>query len=305
MELVAVLFGFILSFVNNYELSYQLLGLEKYLHYQTFLMLAISLIQFMYLFLLFLDWYFSHYEITESEITKKSGLLFRHRKSVGLSQVVSVEMYQSPLSRLMHHATIILEHGNNRITKIKNVPNADEYVHLIKQMVQSSSGRLLSRDIPALLVQGEGIFLEFKETFRYDGHKGEVSKELERMVLKTIAAFMNADGGTLLIGVNDNAEIVGLENDYKSLPKKNRDGFENHLNMLIKTAIGLPFTKYIDVKFEKINGKDICVISVKKSHKPAYLHNSDKKEEFFVRVGNSTQSFSMSETEEYINTHWQ
>ena len=74
--------------------------------------------------------------------------------------------------------------------------------------------------------------------------------------------------------------------------------------MLIKTTVGLPFTKYIDVKFEKLNNKDICVVSVRRSHKPAYLHNSDKKEEFFVRVGNSTQPFSMSEAEEYIDTHW-
>jgi len=304
MEFVAAVFLYIASFIGNYEQIYKGWNLESFLSYHSFLMISFSIFQLIYVSSLFLDWYFSHYEISDTEIVKKSGLFFRHKKSVSLSQVVSVEVYQSPLSRLINHATIILEHGNNRITKIKNISNSDEYIHIIKQMVHSATGRLLSHDVNALLEQGEGLFVEFKETLRYDVRKGEVSKEMEKMVLKTIIAFLNADGGTLLIGVNDSAEVVGLENDYKALPKKNRDGFENHLGMLIKTMIGLPFSKYIDAKFEKINNKDICVISVKRSHKPAYLHNGDKKEEFFVRVGNTTQPFSMSEAEEYISSHW-
>ena len=74
--------------------------------------------------------------------------------------------------------------------------------------------------------------------------------------------------------------------------------------MLVKTIIGLNFTKYIDVKFEKIEGKEICMVTVSEAHKPAYLLNGDKKEDFYVRVGNSTQPFSMSEASEYIKTHW-
>jgi hypothetical protein len=86
--------------------------------------------------------------------------------------------------------------------------------------------------------------------------------------------------------------------------KKNRDGFENHLNILIKTSIGIPFSKYINVRFEELDSKEICIVEVRGSHKPAYLKNSDQKEEFFVRVGNTSQPLSMSETEEYIKNHW-
>ncbi len=162
----------------------------------------------------------------------------------------------------------------------------------------------MTQDPKVLLEKGEGFFIEFKQTLRYDARKGEISRELEKMVLKTIVAFLNAEGGTLLIGVNDDAEIVGLDNDYKTLTKKDRDGFENHMTMLVKTLIGLSFTKYVTVRFDSIDGKDICIVIVKEGHKPAYLHNGDKKEDFFVRVGNSTQPFSMSEAEEYIKTHW-
>ncbi len=98
---------------------------------------------------------------------------------------------------------------------------------------------------------------------------------------------------------------MGLENDYKTLQqKKDRDGFENYLNTIIKNMIGLAFSKYIEIKFEKIEGKEICIVSVRESHKPAYLVNGDNKEDFFVRVGNSTQPFSISQASEYIKTKW-
>lgn len=304
MEILASLVFYGASFVANYELLFRSLSLASIIRYDTFTIIAFSLFQLTYISILFLDWYFSHYEITDKEIIKKSGLMFRRRKSVSMKEVASVEIYQSPVSRMMNHGTIIIEHNNNRVTKLKNIPGFDEYVHIIKQMVHSASGRVLSRDPKVLIEEGEGLFLEFKETLRYDTRKNEVSKEMERMVIKTIVGFLNADGGTLIIGVNDDGKVIGLDNDYKALPKKNRDGFENHFSMLVKTMIGLSFAKYVSTKFEKIDDKDICVVTVREGHKPAYLISGDKKEDFYVRVGNSTQPFSMSETSEYIKTHW-
>ena len=304
MEIVASIFLYAISFLQNYEMLYRNWGLDKFVRYDIFLIVAFSCFQLFYVSLLFLEWYFTHFEITEKEITKKSGLLFRHRKSVTLSDVVSVETYHSPLGRMMRHATIIVHHSADRITKIKNVLNADEYVHIIKQMSHNASGQLPSHGASYLIKEGEGFSTEFKETLRYDKRRQMVSKEVERMVMKTIVAFLNTEGGTLLIGVSDDGKIVGLEDDYKTLSKKNRDGFENHLGMLVKTMIGLPFAKYVSVKFEKIKCVEICLVSLGVSHRPAYLHNNDQKEDFFVRVGNSTQPFSMSETEEYIKTRW-
>lgn len=304
MEFVASIFFFFVSFLGNYELLFRNWHFTDYIRYDIFEIIIFSLFQVGYIVLLFLDWYFSHFEILDKEIIRKSGLLFRRRKSVNLSDVVSVEIYQSPLGRMMNHATIILDHNNGRLTKIKNVSNFEEYVHIIKQMVHSSSGRVLTRDPRVLIEEGEGLFLEFKETLRNDMRKGEVSRELERAVIKTLVGFLNSGGGTLIIGVSDDGVIKGLESDYKTLPKKNRDGFENHMSMLIKIMIGLPFAKYIDIKFEKIDEKDICMVTVRESHKPAYLKDGDKKEEFFVRIGNSTQPFSMSEASEYIKTKW-
>src|SRR3989338_9693833 len=142
MEIVALIFLYAISFLQNYEMLYRNWSLDKFVRYDIFLIVAFSCFQLFYVSLLFLEWYFTHFEITEKEITKKSGLLFRHRKSVPLSDVASVETYHSPLGRMMRHATIIIHHNAGGTTKIKNVSNADEYVHVIKQMSHNSSGRL-------------------------------------------------------------------------------------------------------------------------------------------------------------------
>ena len=304
MEFVAVLFVYFVKSLENYEVLYNAWGWQNYITFHVFLIIIFSLFQMVYIVLLFLDWYFTYFEIMDREIVKKSGLLFRRRKAITLTDVVSVELYQSPLSRLMYHATIILEHAVGRTTKLKNVSNFEEELRIVKQAVRAATERSRINDALSLIAEGESSSVEFKESLRYDVRKGEASKEMERMVLKTIVGFLNADGGTLLVGVRDTGEVAGLDNDFKALPKKNRDGLENHMSMLVKTMIGLPFARHIAVGFEKVEGKDVCVVTVRGSHKPAYLRAADRSEEFFVRVGNSTQPFSMSEAEDYIKTRW-
>jgi len=304
MEVVAFFFLFLVSFAENYELLYENWSLNHYLRYEIFILIIASLFQFFYLIVLFINWYFTYFEISEKEITRKSGIFFRRQKSVSLSDVVSIETYQSPFDRRIHHATIIVEHKNGRVTKIRNVFNFDDYAKIIKRAVANLSEHQPLKDISNLLKQGEGPNLEFKETLRFDVRKNEVNKGMERIIMKSIVGFLNADGGLILIGVNDGGIIRGLKNDYQSLQRKNRDGFENHLSLLLKNTIGLPFTKYIRIYFENIASEDVCLIEVKNSHKPAYLKNHDNKEEFFVRVGNSTQPFSMSDTADYIKTHF-
>ncbi len=203
MELVASLFFFVVSFLSNYELIFRNLGFDDFIRFDIFEVILFSLFQVIYITILFLDWYFSYYEIKEKEIIRKTGLIIRKKKSVNISDVASVETYQGLLERMMHHATIILEHNNGRVTKIRNVSNFEENNNIIKQLVYSTSGRVLTKDIRTLIEDGEGIYLEFKETMRYDIRKNGMNKDMERAVAKTIVGFLNTNGCTLLIGVND------------------------------------------------------------------------------------------------------
>lgn len=305
MEILAVACFISISYLANYEQIFVHLGLIKYVRYNNFLIIVFSLFQLVYILSLFFDWYLKFYEIREKEIVRRTGLLFKRRKSVSLTHIVAVEINQSPLDRIMNHATLILEHDNGRETRIQNVASYEDYAEIIKQMIENTVKKPIhARGLQVLLKDGEGLFLEFKQTLRYDIRRQCVSKDVERSVIKAIAGFMNADGGTLVIGVNDEGRVTGLKNDYETLAKKNRDGFENHLNNLVKTMLGIKFANYIHCRFDYYDDNEACIVSVDQSHKPAYIHNGDGKEEFFVRTGNSTQPFSMSEAEEYIKTRW-
>lgn len=309
MELLAIALLFLASFIENYEMLYRGLSLDDYLRYDLFILIMASLFQLGYLIILFLSWYFSYFEIKDSEVIRKSGILFHRKKSIRLADIITVETHQSPLDRLIKHGTITLEHKDGKFFKMQNISNYEECVETIKRAVQNSSRSSRPKNLEALLDQDESKELEFKETLRHDTHTNQVNKELEKVILKTIVGFLNTDGGTLLIGVSDVKKVVGLERDYQNLPKKNKDGFENHLTMLLKANIGISFVKYIDISFietKNESGKkvEVCLISVKSSHRPAYLTNGDKKEEFFIRTHNSTQPLSMSDTQEYIQTHF-
>jgi membrane protein YdbS with pleckstrin-like domain len=305
MEFLAAIIFIALSFLDNYGMHYLNLGLGRYLSYDKFLIIAFSLFQLIYILLLFVDWYFRYYEIRDKEIVRSSGFFMRRRKSVSLLQVISVEVSQSLLDRFLKHATLILEHSNGRVTKIRNVAGYEEYAAVIKQMIENVGSRLRDpRTLQMLLKEGEGMSVEFKQTLRHDVRRKEINKDVERAALKTIAGFMNADGGTLVIGVDDEGKVTGLKYDYETLAKKNRDGFENHLTNLIKTMIGMKYANYVRTRFDYFQDSEACIVYVEPAHKPAYIRNGGGAEDFFVRTGNSTQPFSMSEAEEYIKTRW-
>lgn len=305
MEILATIIFIIASYMANYEQLFRYLHFDNFLSYNNFIIVVFSFFQLFYILALFFDWYLKFYEIREKEIVRHSGLMLKKRKSVSLLHIVAVETSQSPIDRLLRHATLTLEHDNGRVTKIQNVAGYEEYAEIIKQSIDNTMKKPIhSKTLQMFLKDGEGLFLEYKQTLRYDLRRKCISKDVERAVIKTIAGFMNADGGTLIIGVDDEAKVTGLKNDYETLAKKNRDGFENHLSNLVKTMLGVKFANYIHVRFDYYNDNEACIVAVDPSHKPAYIQNAEGKEEFFVRMGNSTQPFSMSETEEYIKNRW-
>lgn len=163
--------------------------------------------------------------------------------------------------------------------------------------------KLEQEDIGQLIKKGESQKLEFKSSLRWDVRQGITNKDLEKVILKTISGYMNSDGGQLIIGVEDDGSIFGLENDYRALNNGNRDKFENHLVQLVKTSMGADCVRYFSTLFGSINNKDVCLITVMKASKPIYLR-SKNSEEFFVRTGNNTSALTLSETQSYIESQW-
>ena len=159
------------------------------------------------------------------------------------------------------------------------------------------------QDIREVIRQGEHEQLEFKTTLRWDVKRDQISKDLERGVMKTIAAFLNSTGGRLVIGVDDHHQVFGLESDIASLAKQNHDGFENHFNNLFVSMIGPEFRQYVKLSFHYINDKSVSLIQVDQAHRPAYL-KTEKGEDFFIRTGNATTALKVSQVAPYISSQW-
>lgn len=162
-----------------------------------------------------------------------------------------------------------------------------------------------------LIKKGEHQHMEFKSALRWDQHQQKVNPKLEDVIIKSIAAFSNGRGGTLLIGVRDDGGIAGLEGDFNSLKKNDSDYFEIHLRNLLKQHFGIPFiTQNLILEFPVIAGKEICAIRIAEGSEPAYITTTDKHgnktERFYVRSGNSSQEIqSLKEITEYISRRFQ
>ena len=89
-----------------------------------------------------------------------------------------------------------------------------------------------------------------------------IREEVPFAIIKTIAAFLNSEGGILLVGVQDDGKICGIESDFNGFKdKKNWDGWSQHLVNLIKEKIGIEFTQYVNVyriQHEQVTSKDSC-----------------------------------------------
>lgn len=126
-------------------------------------------------------------------------------------------------------------------------------------------------DIWNLIKQGESEKVEFKSTLRWDINQDKINKDLEKEVLKTIVAFLNFKGGTLLIGVDDSGAILGLENDFKTMKKNDIDAFQNHIVNKISEFIGGQFVQFIQFEFTEIENKMICIVKIDKMSRAATI----------------------------------
>ena len=164
-------------------------------------------------------------------------------------------------------------------------------------------------DILDVIAEGEHDALEFKSSLRWDTETHIINKALEKVVLKTIVAFNNGwgDGGKLIVGVDNDQKVVGLEGDYSTLRDgSDKDAFEIHLRNLINEQWGVEFAgANLEIVFEQIGENEVCVVDVDRGTAPIFLKTKNRHgahlEKFYVRSGNSSpQIGNPSEIATYI-----
>jgi DNA-binding response OmpR family regulator len=160
--------------------------------------------------------------------------------------------------------------------------------------------------ILALIAKGEYAELEFKSSARWDIRANKLNRDLEMVIVKTVAAFLNSEtGGTLLIGVDDNGTVVGLQQDYQTLGKKqDSDGYGNFLTTLLLECYGKDCNPLIQITFHRITEKDICRIVAKPSPKAVFVRDGKGGDHLFIRTGNSTRQLTTREAIEYCKIRW-
>jgi hypothetical protein len=142
-----------------------------------------------------------------------------------------------------------------------------------------------------IVQQGENGQLEFKSSLRWDFKSLKVNSDLEFAVIKTIAALSNSDGGNLVIGISNNGDLIGLENDYLSFQSTsgNKDKFELHLTQILISAFGSRIASSIaKISFIVIGKNEFCIMTVSEGKEPIFV-KKNATDTFYIRMGNSSR----------------
>ncbi len=156
--------------------------------------------------------------------------------------------------------------------------------------------RQLPEDVIRRMIEGgESEWLEFKSTLRWNLKADRPGKEIELASLKTVAAFMNSDGGTLLVGVSDDGTVTGTAADRF----ENDDKYLQHFSNIFKQHIGLEFSEYVEFALRPVGDRQVLVVTCRKSVRPVFLRNK-KDEHFYIRSGPSSRDLTPSQMLEYV-----
>lgn len=258
-------------------------------------------------------------------------------ESIANSEYVAI-FFMSELGRLMldslHTGTIIPNVGKRDLEKVFiPIPSLDEQSNIVEankklekldasikkfrkelslnpksvnkmqERVEDILGLLdvlsESDQIRSMVRKGESKTVEFKQTLSLDTRKGSKEKYIEKMALKTIVAFLNTDGGVLLVGVDDNGAILGVQEEVAKFHKK-ADKYLLYVKDLIKMQVGEEFYPYIDYKLMDVDGTDVLQVKCKSSVTPCYLGGK----EFYVRTNPASDQLDGPKLVEYINCHF-
>lgn len=158
-------------------------------------------------------------------------------------------------------------------------------------------------NIRRLIENEENEKVEFKSSMCWDYKKNQKNKLMEFTIAKTVSAFMNSEGGFLLIGIGDDKQTLGLDKDFAVIKKPNKDAYKLHFTSVINKYLGKENRPHAKIWFETLDGKIIAVVRVDKSPNPVYI-KSEGEEEFYIRLGNSSHPFNVREATTYIKNHW-
>ena len=161
------------------------------------------------------------------------------------------------------------------------------------------------RQAEELIKRGESKTLEFKSTLRWSlKDDRQDDKGVTHAVLKTVAAFLNTEGGDILIGVADDGGVVGIEHDQLETDDK----FMRHLVQAVRNGLGDRASTCIDPAVQIVQGRSVCLVSCQRSPEPVFLKwkgmEASPDGDFYVRGGPGSVRLAPDSAREYIRTRF-
>ncbi len=155
-------------------------------------------------------------------------------------------------------------------------------------------------DLIDIIRDGESDVVEFKSTLRTNIHTNRPDKKIEYTVLKTLAGFLNTNGGTLLIGVSDDGLPVGIEADKFPKPDK----MNLHLTNIVNSRLGPNAMTSIHTNFHDFDDSRVLVVNCRRSPTEVYVRD-DNVQRFYVRTGPATTELTGKNLVEYVNQRFE
>ncbi len=173
---------------------------------------------------------------------------------------------------------------------------------MYRLLLKRSSPEVATQNVPVthLIHQGESEFVEFKSTLRVNLKTEKNDKRIEMACLKTVAAFLNSHGGTLLVGVSDSGEILGLAADGFS----DADHILRHFSNIFDQSIGPVHRNQLTTSIVDIKGSNVLRIDCRPAESPVFV-KTPEDDVFYVRTGPATKRLKMTEALEYMKTRFQ
>lgn len=171
---------------------------------------------------------------------------------------------------------------------------AEAYATLIASEIEQDAGAG-AFDLSQVVINGESEAVELKSTIRTNLHTGTKDPRMELAVLKTLAGFLNTNGGTLIVGVSDDGSPVGIETD--GFPNEDKMGL--HLVNIVKSRMGIQAMTSLHAHFDDHDDCRVMVVKCRRAPSPVFVKDGET-ERFYIRTGPSTTELSASQTQEYV-----
>jgi len=112
--------------------------------------------------------------------------------------------------------------------------------------------------IKQMIENGENLYVEFK-------------KEINKSFAEEVVSFLNTEGGTILIGVDDKGEVIGINKNLEEII----------MNICRDSVIPAITPKYLEHVYKD---KKIAIVDIERGNNKPYYTISNK---YYIRVGST------------------